>query len=179
MGAHSPGGHGLLTGHGLHGLILHHGSRLFGHWFGPQHRLSMAFHLRMLLSRHPVLHLLSHHPHLAITGSVATTAFLVAVAAILSRHHWRAHATFNISLERIRDIENRLGCVDPNKVEAYRQCMRDGVELPPIDIREKNVEGYHIIKDGHHRYAAAKLEGVSTIRAIIRGSPLPTWWRWS
>jgi ParB-like nuclease domain len=172
MGTHGVGEHGL------HGLVLH-GHHLLAHWLGPQHRLTMAFHLRMLALRHPVLHVITHHPHLV--GSVAASMALLTAAVVghLSRHHWRAHVTHHIPLDRIRDIENRLACVDPNKVERYRKLMREGVELPPIDIREKNLEGYHIIKDGHHRYSAARLEGVSTIRAIIRGSPLPSWWKWS
>ena len=82
-----------------------------------------------------------------------------------------------IPLDKISTYDRSLqvrGGVDPDKVEQYRQIMRDnGVDgavgyMDPIMVFFETDDGPRWIADGFHRIAAAEAEAVAKIPTILR-----------
>ena len=56
----------------------------------------------------------------------------------------------------------RGGRTDNGKILAMRMALRRRKKLPPIDVAELG-DGYFLLQDGYHRFAAHSLEDRRTI----------------
>lgn len=54
-----------------------------------------------------------------------------------------------------------------NRMEHVLEGMRDGVQLPPIKVKQYLSTGYYCVLDGRHRFAASIVLGCTDIRAEI------------
>jgi len=85
-----------------------------------------------------------------------------------------------VPVTRVAAIMGRLddANLDQQKIVRYRAMLREGSEPPPVLIRNVNIRGFYVLRDGHHRTRAAQLEQRTSIKAVISGRPLPLTWVW-
>ena len=55
--------------------------------------------------------------------------------------------------------------IDQNKVASYSLAMKAGAKFPPVRVVDYG-EGCLMIIDGHHRIAAARIEGIE-LQALV------------
>jgi hypothetical protein len=83
---------------------------------------------------------------------------------------WReAHpeqTTVEIPLEILTSAPGHPG-IEAEKIHAFRSRLRAGDIAPPILVKDKDATGQYVILKGHHRVAAARDEGLRTVRAEI------------
>jgi len=68
-----------------------------------------------------------------------------------------------IRIDLIRSIARGWWPIDPKRVRAYRQMLREGKRPPPIDLGDRLPDGRWKLLDGRHRLKTAKLKGARTI----------------
>jgi len=54
-----------------------------------------------------------------------------------------------------------------NRMEHVLEGMRDGVQLPPIKVKQYLSTGYYCVLDGRHRFAASIVLGCTDIRVEV------------
>ncbi len=72
----------------------------------------------------------------------------------------------------IDQIIGRLVDLHPDRVLHFRALLQAGSAAPPIEltlIGMTSIGVRYIVRDGHHRLAAAQAEGNATITARIDG----------
>jgi ParB-like chromosome segregation protein Spo0J len=54
----------------------------------------------------------------------------------------------------------------PDKVAAYREAIRSGMQLAPIEVIYSIPDDVYIIQDGHHRATAYSQEGILEVDVL-------------
>jgi hypothetical protein len=75
----------------------------------------------------------------------------------------------NIPIELLISNPASTSPINSQKVAAFRAKLRAGDIAPPICVEARS-DDFYLVREGHHRAEAARLEGRQTIRAEIKTS---------